>query len=171
MRNHAGVVQWVRAWEYFTGSRSGQRLRDHELESITIDPSIGVVDLPRVGLIPMSFGAYQYACRDGLAARYPRRDNVRHNDHDHQRRPRIHITVANPQLFDPTKSNILQRHDGFMMVDLREVAINMDLRLAATPAHYPTVIAFPKVYDQQEDYPDGIFPLGSWGSTLSVRIA
>ena len=99
VENHAGEITWIRAWEYHAGLRAGQTLRDYELESLRIDPVVGMNRLPRVALIPMTTNAYLHAAENGLAARYPRRDNLARNERDRRLRPRVHMMIANPQIF------------------------------------------------------------------------
>ena len=76
MENHTGGIISIRAWEFHAGLRAGQALRDDELESLQINPDEGSTRLPRVGLIPISHANYLHAAEYGLAARYPRRDNL-----------------------------------------------------------------------------------------------
>jgi len=66
------------------------------------------------------------------------------------------MIIANPQLFHRERSCVETRHDGFLMVDLRAAARKKDLRVAATPSYYPSIIAFPPNHNPADEYPLGI---------------
>ena len=74
------------------------------------------------------------------------------------------MTIANPQLFLRDRApNVDPRHEGFIMVDLRTAARQLDVRVAATPSYYPSVIAFPPGTAPGTQNPRVIPPIGVLG--------
>ena len=56
------------------------------------------------------------------------------------------MTIANPALFRRDMApNVDTHHEGFIMIDLRTAAKQLDVRVAATPSYYPSLYAFPRV--------------------------
>ena len=72
-------------------------------------------DVPRVALISGKMQDFTNAQRDGVKARYPKRDSHARAGREKRLRPRVRLIVANPQTLNRALANIPERHEGFIL--------------------------------------------------------